>query len=145
MAHILVADDDPQLRDAVEKALQRSGHVVRVTGDGSAALRLADTWAPELVLTDMYMPDADGIETIIGLKRRCPQVRIVAMSGGGYLDRTSILDVARRLGAHAILTKPFSHDELSAAVAEALGDRHRPAAPRPEQGDSRRWERDYHR
>jgi len=130
MAHILVVDDNPQLRGAVEKMLQRAGHTIRLAGDGRAALRLVDTGTPDLVLTDMYMPDADGIETIMGLKRTCPDVRIVAMSGGGYQAQDSILDVAQRIGAHAILTKPFSHTELTDAVEAALRDNSRPAGHR---------------
>jgi CheY-like chemotaxis protein len=123
MAHILVVDDNPQLLGAMEKILERDGHTTQLAGDGNAALRLANSGTPDLVLTDMYMPDADGIEMILALKRTCPQTRIVAMSGGGYLARDSILAVARRLGAHAILTKPFSHTELIAAVDEALRER----------------------
>lgn len=123
MAHILVVDDNPRLRGAVEKMLERDGHTTQLAGDGKAALRLAETAVPDLVLTDMYMPDADGIETITGLKRTCPSARIVAMSGGGYLAQDSILAVARSLGAHAILMKPFSHAELIAAVDEALRER----------------------
>lgn len=123
MAHILVVDDNAQLRDAVEKMLERDGHKAQCAADGNAALRLAKTQAPDLVLTDMYMPGADGIETIVALKKNCPHARIVAMSGGGYLARDSILAVARRLGAHAILLKPFSHAELIAAVDEALRER----------------------
>jgi DNA-binding NtrC family response regulator len=101
--------------------LQGSGHTVSVVGnaiEGRAALKKQ---AFDLVITDVLMPDGDGLNLIGEIKKSQPNARIVAMSGGGrYLHGEDYLKMARGLGAHAIVTKPFTFQELTAGMEQAL-------------------------
>lgn len=121
MARILVIDDDPAVRSIVRRSLELRGHVVLDAGDGGAGLRLFRESPADLVVTDIYMPDQDGIETIQSLRAEQPGVRILAISGG--VARTSsesaLLD-AELLGADATLAKPFGVAELQDAVDALL-------------------------
>lgn len=96
--------------------LEAAGYYVRQACDGGAGLELFDQHRPELVVTDVLMPNKEGIETTLELRRRDPMVRIVAMTGGGGIDAGSILDIARKLGTNAVLRKPFTKADLMANV-----------------------------
>jgi CheY-like chemotaxis protein len=115
MARILLAEDDPSLRDVVEKVLTGEGHDVSTVQDGKKALVLLHSSAFDLVITDLVMPDVDGIELIIKIKKMCPQVKIIAASGGENM-RFGHLRAAQLLGADLLLPKPFSKDELLTMV-----------------------------
>lgn len=121
MARILLADDNAELRTVTRKVLERAGHEVIEAADGAQALTLHRTTPADLVITDVYMPDTDGIEATIRLTQEFPGVPLIVMSGGGYVGRDDILKIAARLGAHHTLPKPFSNEELMAAVEAALG------------------------
>ncbi len=112
MAHILLVEDDAALRQSLKKTLVREGHEVVEAADERTALNLFDRQPADLVLLDVYLPDADGVETIARLIRAFPDVRVVAMSGGGFVSKQTTLDLARRLGARRTLSKPFSRQEL---------------------------------
>ncbi len=117
---ILVVDDDLEIRKVVAINLTRLGHLVSLAADGhEAALEIAKTDF-DVVITDMVMPEKDGLELIQELRRKARGPRIIAMSGGGKNPSISYLELARRLGAHALLNKPFSSSELVAAVDAAL-------------------------
>jgi DNA-binding response OmpR family regulator len=120
MIRILLVDDDDMSRGAVHKMLERSGYAVTSTGDGSEALDHYRREAPDLVITDLIMPDVDGLEIIQELRRGDPEVRILAISGGGRVDAEEYLSVARKFGAAEILSKPFTGQELKEAVEAAL-------------------------
>ncbi len=121
MADIVVVDDDPGLRGALRKILERGGHGVREAPDGEAGLRLVEARAPDLVVTDLLMPEKEGIETIMELRDRFPRVRILAISGAGTPDgEEGPLVDARLFGAHATLAKPFSVQALLEVVSEVL-------------------------
>jgi len=125
MARILVIDDDAQVRGAVRRILERARHTVEDVADGDAGLRAHRERPADLIITDIFMPERDGIETIRELRRESPQVKIIAISGG---DRTQTLDLrkdAELLGASRALRKPFELSELLRAVDELLGE------PRP--------------
>jgi len=122
MARILVIDDDAQVRGAVRRILERARHTVEDVGNGDAGLRAHRERPADLIITDIFMPERDGIETIRQLRRESPQVKIIVISGG---DRTHTLDMrkdAELLGASRTLRKPFELGELLRAVGELLGE-----------------------
>lgn len=118
MAYILVIDDDPQIRLLLREALQAAGHVVRYASTGREGLRIAHLTAPDLVITDVLMPDTDGLEVTMALQRDRPATRIIALSGG--VGDRDYLDVAKDLGAHRTLSKPLTMADLLTAVGEEL-------------------------
>lgn len=112
MKKILVIDDDREIVDALGSFLTEEGFSVRTAGDGEEGLTVFQDFRPDVVLTDILMPKREGIETILELKRRSPELRIIAMSGGGIINASTYLEVASRMGASAVLKKPFNLDEL---------------------------------
>lgn len=123
MARILLVDDNPSFRAATRKILTQAGHEVIEAGDGVQALKRYRAEPTDLVITDVYMPDADGIQTTMQLKREFPLIRVIVTSGGGNIEREQVLEIAGRLGALRTLPKPFSNTELLTVVDAALGGR----------------------
>jgi len=119
MAKILVIDDDDQLRDLLIRVLERADHEVRGADNGRSGERECREFAPDLVVTDIVMPEQEGIETIMSLRRHTPGLPIIAMSGGAMYGSGEYLDIARRLGA-STLRKPFLPQDLLDAVRQAL-------------------------
>jgi DNA-binding response OmpR family regulator len=119
MARILVIDDDPDTRAMLEQILKAAGHEVILAADGREGLERYRASPADLVITDIYMPKQDGLETIREFRKHFPEVSIIAMSGRALA--VTMLSIARDLGAVAVLHKPFAADELIAAVAKALG------------------------
>ncbi len=101
--------------------LKRAGHEVVEAPDGIEGIRLYREKQPHLVITDIVMPKKEGLETILDLRREDPQVKIIAISGGGRIGPESYLDIAEGFGANHILTKPFSNKELLEAIHDLLG------------------------
>lgn len=122
MARILLVEDDTLFRELVHKILVRAGHGVSDAANGEIALTTFSREPFDLVITDIVMPDKEGLDTIRALRRRAPAVRIIAMSGGGVGQAGNYLTVARRLGAARVLAKPFSANELVATVAAVLAE-----------------------
>ncbi len=120
MATILVVDDDEGFRSMLRRTLRRVGHDVIEAGEGRTALRTLSGATVDLVITDIIMPEMEGIETIRTLHRTYPDLKIIAMSGGGRMKPDSYLEVAKAFGAFRVLTKPFDNEELFAAIEEAL-------------------------
>jgi CheY-like chemotaxis protein len=120
LAIILVVDDDDAFRSMLRRTLQRAGYDVVEATDGKAALEALSGAMVDLVITDIVMPNMEGIETIRALRRSYPQLKIIAMSGGGRLKPEGYLDVAKLFGAFRVLRKPFESEELLASVEEAL-------------------------
>ena len=121
MANILVADDEELARFTIREILEAEGHSVIEAKNGNEAIALFNKQPTDLIITDIIMPDKEGIETIIELKREHPEVKIIAISGGGRTRNLDFLDLAKRYGADVILAKPFSEDELLGALGEVLG------------------------
>ena len=121
MARLLIVDDDLGFQNTVRRMAERLGHEVWTAADGRAALKLFRAHPTDVVLMDVYMPDADGIETTLKLSQEFPGVRVIVTTGGGYLSREITLDLAGRLGAFRTLPKPFSVADLRAAIEAALG------------------------
>ncbi|WP_162906555.1 response regulator [Algihabitans albus] len=125
MAKILLIDDDEALREVLCIQLQRANHEVKVASDGSEVLENLDAWIgwTDLVITDLFMPERDGIETLRGLRQSCADLPIIVMSGGGrWQEVEHFLGYATRLGATQALQKPFSRRALLEAVEVALAD-----------------------
>ena len=122
MKHILLVDDDANLLEA----LLRKAHPHRqewqmlTAENGDEALRLARQRSFDLLITDILMPDKDGIETIRAFQRQHPAVKIIAMSGGGRAVGKEPLKLARLIGAHATLEKPFAFDVLRDTIRTLL-------------------------
>ena len=117
---ILVIDDEEDICVMTKLLLERAGHEVVSACDGRVAIRLLTEQPFDLVITDMLMPDRDGLEVMSDLRRNHPGVRIIASSGGGRVSSDSYLHIARKSGAHALLPKPFTHKELLASIEEAF-------------------------
>ena len=120
---ILVVDDDASIRRTLSILLNKAGYEVFQAADGSEAIRLWRDRGGDLVITDLHMPEKDGIQTIIELLSHSPGVRIIAMSGGGQTKRLDLLGNASLLGAMLTIEKPFTIDEMIAVVDRALKPR----------------------
>lgn len=121
MPIIVVVDDDEEVRQTLVRILEGVGHTVHPAADGDSGIALCDSVAPDLVITDILMPEKEGIETIRELKRLHPSLRIVAISGGGRAGILDFLDMARALGADEVLQKPFRRSELLEVVDRLIG------------------------
>lgn len=119
---ILVVDDEEELRELIRHVLERAGHTACGARNGVEAGRLLATQPFAVVVTDMLMPDQDGLELITELKSKYPKVKIVAMSGGGQIGSDQYLSMAKGFGADVLLRKPFTHQALLAAVKRARSD-----------------------
>ena len=119
-AHILLIDDDPDALRTTEILLSHLGYLVETARNGREGLRKFRAKTPDMVLTDIIMPDTEGIETIMELRRLQPNMKIVAMSGGGLMNKSSLLDITLRLGANQTLAKPFDAQQLAHVVERAL-------------------------
>ncbi len=118
---ILVIDDDVQFRTMIVEMLERKNYTVYAAGDGEEGLRIWEELEPDLVITDIIMPNREGIETIMELKRKNKNVKIIAISGGGRIDAKDNLHSAKLLGATITLTKPFESDVLIDSVQQLIG------------------------
>ncbi|MBI3850786.1 MAG: response regulator [Verrucomicrobia bacterium] len=122
MPRILVVDDDDTFRDTLEVVLKRAGHEVLTARDGKEAVNVYRQQPADLVLTDLIMPNQEGVETIVELRRDYPGIKIIAMSGGGRVDAKEHLAIAEQCGARRTLTKPFTLDQILTAIREVLGE-----------------------
>lgn len=117
----LVIDDDATVRDVLHRALTQWGFRVLAQESGRNATSTVISHGASLVITDIFMPDTDGVEVIRALRRECPGTPIIAMSGNTLMGHPQMmLSVASVLGADAVLTKPFSLDELKGALLRTL-------------------------
>ena len=120
MPKVLIIDDDEALRRLLLLLLPRLGYEAVAEPDGVAGLRRVGEWEPDVVITDLIMPEKEGVETIMELRRLHPEIKIIAMSGGGRGSSIDYLQIAKRCGAHRTLAKPFEREEIKTALAEVL-------------------------
>ena len=120
MTRILVMDDDALLRAAIRVALEAAGYDVLEAADGDVGLRLYHEHGADLVLVDIFMPNRDGLEVIRDLRAARPQLKILAVSGGGQTGQIEILKAATALGASRTLRKPFEPRHLLSAIRDLL-------------------------
>jgi CheY-like chemotaxis protein len=134
MQNILVIDDEPDVRDAVKRVLERAGYSVRTADNAMDALAELERVATDVVITDIIMPKINGVQAIESIRKAFPSVRIIAISGGGNfgistyqptaITTTAYLASAEVAGAHLALTKPFESGDLIEAVEKVLGVGH---------------------
>ncbi len=118
---ILIVDDDPIFRALALQALRSTDYNTFEAADGEIAIDILGNIRADLVVTDIMMPNKDGLETIMHLKRAWPSTRIVATSGGMQkTDPNFVLRMARNLGADAVFPKPFRLKPFIDLVAEVL-------------------------
>jgi DNA-binding NtrC family response regulator len=117
---ILVVDDDPDLLQSLRVLLEAYDYGVIMAANAAAAIAAVADNKPDLVLTDIYMPDADGFELINALRRAGVTVPVVAMSGGGRVGNYDNLAIATHLGAAAVIDKPFSNTSLIDTIERVL-------------------------
>ncbi len=121
MARILIVDDDTSVRATMRKFLMAEGHEVVEAPNGTVALRAYREHPADLVITDIFMPQTDGIEATIRLHEEFPDAKVVAISGGGYeFNKEQMLRTAELLGALRTLAKPISRADLLRVVREVL-------------------------
>jgi two-component system, chemotaxis family, chemotaxis protein CheY len=120
MAHILVIDDDPVLRRVVTLALEAAGHSVLRCENGRKAVAFLEHDHADLLVTDIVMPEMDGVETVRAVRQLDPDLPILAISGGGSFDPKDYLGIAQAFGATAVLPKPFRPAELVDVVSQLL-------------------------
>jgi DNA-binding NtrC family response regulator len=121
---IMVVDDDAGIRRTLQILLSKAGYEVIQARDGSEAVRLWRDRGGDLVITDLHMPEKDGIQTIIELLTHSPGIRIIAMSGGGQTKRLDLLGNMALLGSVHTIEKPFTLAEMMTVVTRALNSVH---------------------
>ena len=118
---ILIIDDNDLLRDLLEAVLEEEGARVTTASDGVRGMQAFREFAPDLVVTDLIMPEKEGLETITEIRKISPDARIIAMSGGSpQVDKEVLLQTAELLGSARVLRKPFSNALFLETVRAAL-------------------------
>ncbi len=120
--NILFVDDDHALAASFAELLGEQGHQATVAGNGVQAIEQLRQASFDLVITDILMPDKEGIELIMEIMKDFPGLPIIAISGGGRIGADNYLDMAVKLGCHAGLRKPFTSEQLFAAINAAMAD-----------------------
>ena len=122
MARILIIDDDDIIRRMLSLMLTKAGYDVLDAADGKEGLKQFRENEIDLVITDLIMPEKEGIEMIMELKNDFPDVKIIAMSGGAQMGPEGYLQLADALGAQRTLKKPIARDDLLGAIEEILAN-----------------------
>jgi CheY-like chemotaxis protein len=120
---VLVVDDDPLVREALTRDLQRDGFAVLVAKDGVEGVKVFQQQAPDVTLVDIIMPEQDGIGAILEMRRLRSDAIVIAMSGAGSRGDQDYLAIAGTLGAQAVLQKPVTRESFRDALRLARGDR----------------------
>ena len=120
MSRILIIEDNEDMRGMLALALRHEGFEVALAADGARALEELQKAPADLIVTDLFMPDKDGIETIEEIRRKHPAAKIVAMSGWQSEQGPDYLDVAREIGAIGTLRKPFDPADLVRIIRQVL-------------------------
>lgn len=120
MGRILLIDDDIQVQKMLRQKLERKGHDVVVASDGNAALTMFRENPTDLIVTDLIMPEKDGVETISELRKEFPDIKIIAISGGGRVSSSIYLEIAKTMGANYIFSKPLDMDKMFDAIDTLL-------------------------
>lgn len=122
MTKVLVIEDEEMVRSTIKQILEKAGYEVEVAENGKLGLEQQELNPADIVVTDIIMPEKDGVETTIELRSRFPNTKIVAVSGGGRVRNLSFLEHAKQMGADVILPKPFTREELLGAIAMTFED-----------------------
>lgn len=130
MAKILVLDDEPSILLMIKKMLEKEGHEVELALNGLEGMALFEKNKPDLVVTDIIMPEKEGLETILELRKKHPELKIIAISGGGRIGPQGYLPSAKYLGADMVFQKPLVQKEFVQAVSDLLGKKDTRGFPR---------------
>jgi len=120
MGKILIIDDEPYILLMLKKMLEKSGHEVDLATNGREGIELFEKEPADMIITDIIMPDKEGLEIILEMKNTYPDLKIIAISGGGRVSPESYLECARHFGATRVFQKPFSRKEIVSAVNELM-------------------------
>ena len=123
MTKILVIDDDIRIRRLMNRILSAAGHSIIEANDGREGINLARSDQPGLIITDILMPGMEGMETLLEIRKIMPQTKVLVVSGsaGGADAQVNYLSMAEKLGADAVLAKPFLPNELIEVVNKLIG------------------------
>ena len=122
MQRILIIDDETNILLMLKKMLERAGYEIDLASNGEEGLRLFRNMPCDLVITDIIMPEKEGLETIREMKKMKPKMKIIAMSGGGKISADNYLETAKIFGASRIMEKPFTQQAMVSTVKELLED-----------------------
>jgi CheY-like chemotaxis protein len=120
MARILIIDDEAMIRELLMEMLEREGYETITASDGKDGMRVYRENPADLIITDIIMPEKEGIETIMEIRRDFRDAKVIAMSGGGRIGSETYLQIAKAFGANGTLAKPFDRQELLKQVHEIL-------------------------
>lgn len=129
MARVLIIDDEEMVRETMRQMLEEAGHTVAEAKNGNEGIFKLGNFPADLIITDLLMPQKEGLETISEIRASHPDSKIIAISGGGRIKGVNYLETAKKLGAQEILNKPFSDEELKIAVNNVLGHEDAAASP----------------
>jgi len=117
VSKILIIDDDPLICEVLRRAAEDAGHTVATARNGRLGLENAIAFRPDVVVTDIYMPEKEGLETIVDLRKLSPDLPIIAMSGAAAMGTSNVLELAKKLGASQAFTKPLPLSDLMGAIS----------------------------
>jgi CheY-like chemotaxis protein len=120
MPGVLIVEDDKELREMLKMMLLRKNYTVLEAENGKAAITHFKPTLTDIVVTDLIMPEEDGLKVVIKLRELKPSIKIIAISGGGKVGPGSYLNLAKALGADAIYSKPFSLNDLVSKIEQLL-------------------------
>lgn len=120
MSRILIMDDDPYIRTVFKRYLEGKGYEVEVAEDGNEGLKCVKRTLPDLVVTDVMMPEKDGLEVVLELRKICPDVPVIAISGGMRIAPMDFLPMVKKFGARCVLYKPIDLDDLNEVIEKEL-------------------------
>jgi DNA-binding response OmpR family regulator len=120
MTRILIIDDEPHILLMLKKMLEQSGYEVDLAANGVEGIELFRRSNADVVITDIIMPEKEGLETIREMRRIKQDLKIIAMSGGGKVSADNYLEIAKIFGASRVISKPFTKSEMVSAVRELL-------------------------
>ena len=123
MARIYVFDDEPSILLMIKKMLEKAGHEVDIALNGKEGVELFRKNIPDLLITDIIMPEKEGLETIFELRRKYPELKIIAISGGGRIGPDGYLPGAKLLGADMTFQKPLDQKEFLQAISLLLNEK----------------------
>lgn len=122
MPRILVIDDEPSILLMIKKMLEREGYLVDTANDGREGLELFEKNKPDLLITDIIMPQKEGLEIILELRKKNPELRIIAISGGGRIGPEGYLPSAKIFGANMVFQKPLVKNDFLSAINKLLNE-----------------------
>ncbi len=122
MAQVLIIDDEDMVRMVLRQTLEKAGHGVTEASNGAKGIAAMKDKKFDLVITDIVMPEKEGVETIVQVRLDNPKLPIIAISGGGRIGPADYLEAARQLGANHVFAKPFDRKELLATVEACVAE-----------------------